>query len=328
MKRSRAIRVGVGAAAVASLAAVSSCASPPAAGGPPAQLAVEVLGGLPSVPEWLPATPPRVEVVLDATPSMRHTRVEGVSGFEAARALAARTLRELPLGTRASFHLVGGPERSDACGEASRALISEGGFPDTLADDARRAQSRGEASLGDALQRLGDDLDAAGETARARIVVVSDLAPDCGGDLCAAAARLVSGGASLDWVLVGDAPAPSCLDTIGAGPGPPGPIAQQPYAAPANISVTPRNAMLAGGEEALRARQYGVADGIPITVPAGLAFVGVDLVPPASFGPVALEPGRRHRLRVVDFPAASPPAREWQIDSLGSVAAPSSEGAE
>lgn len=156
-------------------------------------------------------------------------------------------------------------------------------------------------------------------------MVVSDLVQECGGDVCAAATRLVAGGASIDWVLVGDEPAPGCLEEIGAGAGPPRAIAQQPRQTPANFNVTPRNAMLAGGETAARARQYGVADGIQITVSSGLAFVGVDLVPPASFGPVALQPGVRHRLRIVDFPTASPPAREWQIDPIGNVAAPPPE---
>lgn len=315
-------RSGVALAALAALG--TACATAPGSGGPPGTLAVEVLGGQPSVPEWLPATAPRVEVVLDATPSMSRARVDGVRGFEAARAAAQRTLEDLPPATRASFHLVGGPDRGNDCSDESRALLSVSSPPVVLADDARRSPQRGEASLADALGRLGDSLEASAETPRARIVVFSDLSPDCGGDLCAEAARLVAAGASFDWVVIGDEPVPACLEAIAADTGPPRPLASQALPTPPRFVVTPRNAMLSGGEVAARARVEGVADGTAIPVPSGLAFVGVDLLPPATFGPVAIEAGRSYRLRVVEFPSASPPAREWQIDPVvtGPVAAP------
>jgi len=307
-------------------AAAAACATAPGSGGPPGTLAVEVLGGQPSLPEWLPATTPRVEIVLDATPSMTRARVDGIRGFEAARAAAARTLDDLPADTRATFHLVGGPDRSESCTDELGALVSEPGPPVVLADDARGAPRRGEASLPDALGRLADTLEASGETPRARIVVFTDLAQDCGGDLCAATTRLVAGGASFDWVLVGDEPLPSCLEDVALDAAPPRPLAAQPLPTPPRFSVIPRDAMLVGGETAARARVEGVADGTAIGVPSGLAFVGIDLSPPANFGPVAIEAGGHYRVRVVEFPSASPPAREWQIDPVAGGPAPAAAG--
>lgn len=306
--------------------AISGCASPPSAGGPPAQLAVEVLGGQPSVPQWLPATPPRVELVLDATPSMRRARIDGANGFEAARAVAVRALRDLPADTRVSLHVVGGPDGNALCTEGAGGMSSARGLPEVLAEGAERTTERSEASLAGALAQLAGSLATRGDTPRARIVVVSDLSQDCGGNLCVAARRLVAGGASFDWVLIGDGPAPGCLAALAPPAGPPRAIAAQPRPMPPRFSVTPRDAMIAGGAIAAQARVEGVADGTPIVVPSGLAFVGVDLAPPASFGPVALQPETQHRLRVVDFPSASPPAREWQIDALDERAAPRAPG--
>ncbi|HVP29979.1 MAG TPA: hypothetical protein VMW35_12570 [Myxococcota bacterium] len=296
------------------LSLLAACATPSRSAGPPGLLAVEVLSGQPSIPSWQPATPPRVEVVLDTTPSMTRTRVDGTQGLVAARAAAARTLRDLPPDTRATLHLVGGPRRGTTCSDLPGALVSESAPPAVLAADAASAPERGEDSLSASLGRLADSLEGAGETPRARIVVFSDLSSDCGEDLCAAASRLVDAGATIDWVVVGGDGLPGCLEALDGGAEPPRPIASQARSAPPRVSVTPRDAMLVGGEVAAAARVEGVGDGVAAPYPSGLAFVGIDLSPPLTVGPVAIAPDARQRLRVVDFQNASPPVREWQID--------------
>jgi hypothetical protein len=77
----------------------------------------------------------------------------------------------------------------------------------------------------------------------------------------------------------------------------------------------PSAAFVAGGVAAERAAVIGTADGTAFSVPGGEVFVRIELTPAYAIGPIVLAPGATHRLRVLDFPAASPPAREWRLDS-------------
>jgi hypothetical protein len=99
----------------------------------------------------------------------------------------------------------------------------------------------------------------------------------------------------------------------------PTPIALQGRLAPPRVRVVPAAAFVAGGIVAERAAVIGTADGTPFSAPGGEVFVRIELTPPQSIGPIMLAPGATHRLRVLDFPAASPPVREWHLDSEAAV---------
>jgi hypothetical protein len=43
----------------------------------------------------------------------------------------------------------------------------------------------------------------------------------------------------------------------------------------------------------------------------------IALTPPLEVGPITLAPGGVVRVRVLDFPAASPPVREWSLEVVG-----------
>jgi hypothetical protein len=62
----------------------------------------------------------------------------------------------------------------------------------------------------------------------------------------------------------------------------------------------------------------GRAGGPPVKAPPGLARIVVGLDPPLEVGPIRLGTGALVRVRVLDFPDADPPVRDWSIEVVTS----------
>jgi len=301
---------------LALLLALAACATP--APGPESELEVEVLGGLPRVPAWEPAAPARIELVLDARAGLSQRRVGRTDAAQAVVAGARQLLDVLPPDVPVTLHALGagGGEDCDAASAVSDPLA---GSPADVAAALAEARPAARASLPDALTRLADLLARGGRASRARVVVVTDLADDCGGDLCAASQALVDAGASLELLVVGDAETPICVAAAAAPAGPPAPLASAPILSAPRFRVIP----LARRPSGVTVPRSGVAGQGPVSAPAGLARIEVDLVPPLVIPEVALAPDARQRLRIVDFPSASPPVREWRLEpATGGAGAP------
>jgi hypothetical protein len=269
-----------------------------------AQLAVEVLRGAPAPPPAPEPAPLRVHLVLDVTTSTARA-AQGPSGIlEHAR----RLLASLGPDTEVAVHALGAA-LGGSCTHAIRIPpVLASASPDEVAAWSRRLRDlapHSEGSLADALERVRSEIEAATAPRRHRVVLLTDLGAECGGDLCAAASSLVRAGARLEVEVWGRAPVPACLSEVPAGP----PSLWAPVPAPADVEarIAP-----AGGGNVVRAR----ADGREAWVPAGRVVVDVALDPPLRTGPLALAPAGRYRLFVLDFPAASPPVREWTVERV------------
>jgi hypothetical protein len=267
------------------------------------------------VPTW-PTRDPRVEIVVDATSSMTTTKAGAASAFEAARERVLGWLPSLPGDTAVRLHRVDRTDGSGALCAAGEGTLRSRSIE--TEDDARRLLAQpphGEVDLASALDAVASRLVSEGAMAGARLVVASDLDARCLGDVCAAAARAVSAGASLDWIVLGEAEPPDCLAAVAVSPDAPTPLALQGRLAPPQVVVVPKEAFLAGGPRAREASISAAADGAPFDAPPGEVFVQVELTPRLVIGPVVLPPGGEARIDVLDFPAASPPQREWRIDT-------------
>jgi hypothetical protein len=286
--------------AIALALALAACARPrPVAGPEPARVSVEVARGA-----LAPAAPtPRIMILLDATTSMRARASGNVTRFDAARAQAGEVLTTLPSDYRVSVEAIGGNDHTE-CGAPELVIGPISGAEGASAASAlQELSAEGEASLAEALRDLTLDLKAELAADGARVVVFTDLEDACGGDLCAAVSGLVNAGASLDLVVLGERPTPTCVTALNAkGTVPP---AQTP--APIRFRVVP----------AVGSPVVGVSGSTPVSVPAGSARVEVALTPPLEVGPLTLSPGGLVRVRVLDFPDASPPVREWSLEVVG-----------
>ncbi len=301
MRRRRSIAVG-GLLALA-------CATP-SAPPLPAQVAVEMFTGFARRPEALPPRPERVEVLVDLTTSMREPSEAGPPRFVAAQRAAARLLLALPpdasLGVRA-LGVAAGP----GCASATPVKAPSPATPAAFAARLEKLVPAGEGSLAEELDALRAQRVDAGDLERTRVVILSDLRMECGGDLCAAAASLVSGGAQLEVVVLGDAAAPDCFaDLAPAGP-PRLAIAPGTPALPAFRveSHAPH------GDAAPVLLATGLADDAAVPVSAGPATVTVDFRHPTVIGPMLLAPATLTRIRVLDFPSLEPSVREWHWKS-------------
>lgn len=278
------------------------------------RLSVVVHAGQPSVPTW-PSRSGRIELLVDATRSTAQTKAGPASALDAAREGIVRLVKALPEDGELRLHVLGGAAGSGArCSVGDETLRS---VSITGAEEVRRALregSPGEAELAAALDAVVTTLAGEGALAGARIVVASDLDAACLGDVCAATARAVSGGASIDWMLFGGAPVPECLTVASVPAEAPTPLALQGRIAPPRVVVVPKDAFVAGGARAQAASITGSADGIAFDAPPGEVFVQVELSPRLVIGPVILPPGGAARIEVLEFPAASPPTREWRVD--------------
>ncbi len=286
-------------ALLATLLGVGACASAPP---PEALLDVRVMQGL-AVAPGAPSTS-RVEVVLDVTPSMQAREGRYGTRADVARAAAAQLLRALPPEAPATLVAFGasGPE----CEATPIRLGPEVGYASVLALHTDALAPVAEASLSQTLGSVTSEIVAAGAAERTRVVLISDLSDECGSDLCAAAAALVGTGATLDLVVIGDADVPACVADLTAPRSVPGVVARATDTEPFSFRVR------AAPDGPVRAEASGVAGGAPIALAPGAAVVDVPLSPPLSV-PLVLEAGQVTQMRVIDFPAATPPLRDWQI---------------
>lgn len=322
----RAVLANVIPRALACVLALAATGCVSAARGVSTRLAVSVHAGQPSVPTW-PTREPRVEIVVDATSSMATSKAGAASAFEAARGRVLGWLPSLPADAVVRLHRVDRTDGSGALCAAGEGAVHSRSI-ETL-DDARRLLTqppRGEVDLGSALDAVAARLAGEGAMAGTRLVVASDLDARCLGDVCAAAERAVSAGASLDWIVLGEGAAPECLASVVAPRDAPTPLALQGRLAPPQVVVVPREAFLAGGAKARAASVSGAADGAPFEAPPGEVFVQVELTPRLVIGPVVLPPGGNARIDVLDFPVASPPQREWRIETTPGAARSTGRG--
>src|SRR5258705_5727326 len=152
-----------------------------------------------------------VVVVLDATRSMLEPTRRGSTHWAAAQRAATRFANDLPSQRAMWLYALGSGDSSD-CQRAmrgSRAPTAAARGP--LVEEILAVQPRGEGGLAAALETVRDELWRADAPMGARVVVFSDLVPAFGGDVCAATAKLLSRGAHLDVVGIGDTQAPACL---------------------------------------------------------------------------------------------------------------------
>ncbi len=280
-------------ALLVSMGVALACAAPP-----PARLRVEVLRGFPASAPEPAVSASRVEVLLDLTRSMREPTAAGPERFRAAQAAASRLVQELPDAAGLGLTVLG-LEAGPACSEPRR--VAGPGSDATRAALAQKLgglEPRGEGSLAAGLERVQQQLAQEGVRHGARVVAITDLGAECGGDLCAAAASLVAAGVPLDLMLLGEAPVPACL----AGLAPVQALAPGGTAMPALRVVSAD----ADGPAVVTGR----ADGSVVLVPAGSANLVVELDPPLQLER-GFAPGADLRLRILDFPALDPPVREW-----------------
>jgi len=290
--------VGVGAAA---LLEVAGCAAP----APPtnAWLEVEVVRGL--GPEQGEAAA-RVEVVLDLTPSMAAPLQGESSSLEAARAGAAQLLRSVPLNVPATLVAFG--STGPACDAPPLVLGPEKGRPPVLALEAEQLTPGTEASLASTLDHVVAALKAENASEHTRVVVFTSLVPQCGGDLCAAAEKLLASGATLDLVVFGDRLVPACLRSFVVPGGPPASVLRRTDPEPVSYRL------VAAPAGPVRDPLEGTAGERPVPVDAGPGVIELALTPPLDV-PVVLSAGTLLRLRVIDFPGASPPVRDWVVET-------------
>jgi hypothetical protein len=275
-----------------------------------AQLEVELLQGFTGRPDPVPARPERVEVLVDVTASMAAATEPGPGRYVAARRAAARLVAALPPDSFIGLHALGVAE-GDECNPAFRTGQSEAG--ESRAELLRRIEELrpvGEASLAKAVDGLRVYLTAMGTLARSRVVILTDLGEECGGDLCEELDRVIAGGARVEFVVFGDARLPPCIEDFEAS--------GSWYADAEPPVVHFRVESASDSEEtAPAATAVGVVGGGPVAIAPGAVRVFVDLDPPANFGPVELAPGASARLRILDFPALEPPVREWTWEIEG-----------
>ena len=290
--------------AVAAAAAAIACAREPAAvpSREYARVSVEVLHGFSPADVAPREGSAPVVLLLDATRSMLTPTRYGTSEFVAAQRAAVRFANDLPSQRGMWLYALGSTDAPNCqpVARGGRAASAAGRGP--LVEEIRAITPQGEGGLAAALETVRDELSRSDALMGARVVVFSDLTPSCGGDVCAAAAKLLGGGARLDVVAIGDAPVPACLrePTGLAETLPPPPTQDQPVHY--RIEVSKPEPMVIGCSE---------VGGLPIAAPPGRATVVVELDPPLRVE-ATFAPGRRHVLQVLDFPALDPATRHWR----------------
>ena len=286
---------------IAALAAAACQGPPPSA---PAEVSIEIMGGYALRPQAPAPGPERVELLIDVTSSLR-AGPPGAETFRAARSAAARFVETLPAETPVGVRALG---LTPGTGCSSAVLLGGGRRELTRAEVGRRLESlspAGEGSLAVALAELGGALKAREELAHSRVVVFSDLGAECGGDICDAAEMLLDAGARLDFVVLGEAPAPACFETMTAQEPPPDESLRLRPPVFRIVAYDP------GPEREPFLLAEGRADGTRRRVPAGPVTVLLDFEPPSLIGPLVLSPGTWTHIRVVEFPGLDPPVREW-----------------
>ena len=291
-------------ASAAALAALAlACASdPPPTAGEFARVSVEVLRGF-SAEDLKPADANApVVMLLDATSSMLAPTGEGASHYVAAQRSATRFANDLPSQREIWLYAVGSADSPDCQPVFRGTRAPNAAARGPLLEEITGVQPRGEGSLAEALDRVREELSRSDALMGSRIAVFSDLVSSCGGDLCAAAAKVIQGGARLDVVAIGDTPAPACLrEPTGLAETlpPPKSVAQPVHF---RLEVSKPEPMVVGCSD---------AGGLPVAAPPGRGTVVVELDPPLRVeGTFA--PGKRHVLQVIDVPTLDPETRHWR----------------
>ncbi len=279
-----------------------------------AQVAVEVWSGFTQRPGAPVAANERIEILLDATTSMRATAPGSPARFVGARQGALRLLEGLPADARVRLWGLGGLEGEGACTAIEPLSRGDAGSPAEASTLLEAVRSESEGSLAGALDEIRGRL--AVDAEGSRVVVFSDLGAECGGDLCRAASALVDAGARLDVVILSDALLPQCFARFTPGGGPRAERLSR-AAEPAVFRVDAHQTRTGATGPVLGRGRTGKE---PIRVAAGAVTIRLRMEPESTIGPLVLSPGTLTRVRVLDFPTLDPPVREWRWDvvSLGS----------
>jgi hypothetical protein len=298
--------------AVLAAAGALTCASDPGPPGEFARVTVEVLRGFSREDVEPRETTAPVVLLLDATRSMLSPTRQGASHYVAAQRAATRFANDLPSQRAMWLYALGSADAPDCQHllRGSRAPTAAAREP--IVEEIRSVQPQGEGGLAAALESVRDELWRADALMGARVVVFSDLVPACGGDVCAAAAKLLAGGARLDVVAIGDTQAPACLrEPTGLAESlTPPPTTDRPVHY--RLEVAKPEPMVIGCSE---------VGGLPIAAPAGRGTIVVELDPPLRVE-ATFAAGRRHVLQVIDFPALDPATRHWRwVDAQSAAAA-------
>jgi len=305
-------RVGFWARAVRALAlaggalAVSASLPGEAWAAGPASLTVEVYRDLGAPDVSAPrAALERVELVVDLTRSTLRAAQDGRTLADLARSGAAALLESLDERTEVAL-TVFGHTAGERCTEPERILAGRGS-----ADSLQALAPRSEASLAGAIDHVRRDLERERGERRVRVVVVTDLddatADACGGDLCAAARRLVAAGAWLEIVPTRAAEPPACLATLLPSPARPDPASAGGAGDAPRFSV----ATSAGADLVVAEGRAGAG---AVEVPPGLLTLLVHLDPPEQIGPFRLGPGESARVSVLESFESGVPTRIWRIE--------------
>ncbi len=269
----------------------------------PASIQVELLQGF-ATPQG-DAPPERVEILVDVSQSMQADAGAGVPAYQAALAAASRLIESLPKATAVGVSAVGA--RAGECRSSRAVGSSRAGKPRrSLLEKLGELEPKGEGSLAGSLDILAAGLGS--EKGAWHVAVFSDLDQQCGGDLCQAVDALVSAGARLELVAIGEAPVPDCVRSFAFrdAPAP----ARRPGPPRFRVEATPSG----GGKPVTVLR--GRADGAPLELPAGTGTLVLDLDPPARIGPLLFSPAALTRVRVIDFPQLGHRVREWRWDTV------------
>jgi len=291
------------------LLGVAGCLAPPPQN---AWLQVDVARGLASGPGA--ALPARVDVVMDVTPSMAAAVRGKSSNLDAARAGAAQLLRSIPPDVPATLVAFG--TRAPACEAPPLVLGPESGRAAVLAVRAEEMSPVAEASLASTLDSVATALAVEKVAERTRVVVFTDFALKCGDDPCKAGEKLLATGATLDLVVLGGGQVPACLRSPALLSGFPTSVSHRTDAAPVSFRL------VGAPTGPPRAPAEGIAGERPMRADAGPATVELGLTPPLDV-PVVLSAGSLLRLRVIDFPEAVPPVRDWLVETAAPPADPS-----
>jgi hypothetical protein len=285
---------------VALAAGLVACAAPM-----PGRIAVEVYRGLGgnAAGAFLPA----VHVIVDATRSMAAQSQAASTHLDAAQSKARELIAALPPGTRVALHVLGGGSaEAPECAALEPLTVLGPASDPALPHALEELQPSGEGSISLVLAALLGELQRQARARDARVVLFTDLDARCGGDWCAAARELIDAGAWLDLVVLGEEPAPQCLEGLR-------PSAREPGAL---VRALTRPAagweLRAPGSEAQDARVASGRAGLrPSTAPSGAWVLRVVLDPPLEI-PLRIEPDRLTRVRVLDF-AGGPARFAWEI---------------
>jgi len=195
-----------GAAIAATAAWLASCAAPVAEMTAPARIRLESYRGLPSPEQRPTALPPRVDVLVDLTESMGRPGKGAGTRASAAYSRASDLLLSLPQGTEITLRAQG-HQGEKACALPER--LAGPAVPTLRMAFVRQLEGlgpRSEGSLPAALERIRLDLERERAVRRTRVVLLTDLDSQCGGDLCAEARALAEAGGALEVIALGETP--------------------------------------------------------------------------------------------------------------------------